>query len=309
MSRVVILGPQRLQPTLGQVVGDLNLREPFFSVTAGWQEREGEIEEMHRDLGRPLSDLALYARAEWAFERDAELFAAYRERQSTLRQMQRLYRMRLSLAMRAARQLFHFGGPRKLVARERRAAVGAVRTLDREHLKRIIGVHEEFEARWQPLSRPALQSQHKEISELLEKCSTLLIAGGHVAVLLNRLRLFGLQDWLRQKDVVAWSAGAMALSERVVLFHDFPPQGAGDAEVLEAGLGIVKGWIPLPHAKRRLRLRDRRRVALMARRFGPGKAVALDEGSLIVCDDDVCRGLSACRLLASSGRLETGCRL
>jgi hypothetical protein len=46
-----------------------------------------------------------------------------------------------------------------------------------------------------------------------------------VAVLVNRLRLFGLGDLVADKTVFAWSAGAMAVSERVVLFHDDPPQG------------------------------------------------------------------------------------
>ena len=44
------------------------------------------------------------------------------------------------------------------------------------------------------------------------------------------------------------SAGAMALSERIVLFHHHAPQGRRDAELLDAGLGIVRRRILLPHA-------------------------------------------------------------
>ena len=71
----------------------------------------------------------------------------------------------------------------------------------------------------------------------------------------------------------------MALGELVVLFHDSPPQGAGDAEVLAAGLRAYPGVLPLPHARRRLRLADPLRVALLARRFTPLSCVALDEGA------------------------------
>ncbi len=45
----------------------------------------------------------------------------------------------------------------------------------------------------------------------------------------------------------------MVVCETVVLFHDSPPQGAGNAEVLDAGLGLARGVIALPHARRRLR--------------------------------------------------------
>ena len=56
----------------------------------------------------------------------------------------------------------------------------------------------------------------------------------------------------------------MAISERVVLFHDSPPQGPGAAEVLDAGLGLVGDVVVLPQPEFRLRLDDRRA------RPGPG---------------------------------------
>jgi hypothetical protein len=104
-------------------------------------------------------------------------------------------------------------------------------------------------------------------------------AGGHVAALLNRLRLFDVASVVGERPIVAWSAGAMALSERIVLFHDSPPWGAGNAEVLDHGLGLCPGVLPLPHARRRLRLQDPRRVDLLVRRFAPLRCVGLDEGS------------------------------
>ena len=66
--------------------------------------------------------------------------------------------------------------------------------------------------------------------------------------------------------------------ERVVLFHDHPPQGAGNAELFEAGLGLVPGTVFLPHAATRLALDDPQRVALLARRLAPAAACTLDDG-------------------------------
>ena len=92
------------------------------------------------------------------------------------------------------------------------------------------------------------------------------------------LRIFDLAPLLMEKPIIAWSAGAMAIADRVVLFHDSPPQGAGVAELLDFGVGLAPGQIYLPHARHRLRLDDPDRVRLLARRFRPATCVPLDEG-------------------------------
>ena len=102
------------------------------------------------------------------------------------------------------------------------------------------------------------------------------IAGGHVMVLLNRFRMYALMPKLTEFPVLAWAAGAMVLTERIVAFHDSPPQGRGNPEVLEAGVGLVPGVVVLPHARQRLKLTDPVRVALLARRFAPARCLAFD---------------------------------
>ena len=92
-----------------------------------------------------------------------------------------------------------------------------------------------------------------------------------------RLRLFDLGPRLADLPIIAWSAGAMVVASRIVLFHDSPPQGRGNAEVLEGGLGLFPGVVPLPHARRRLNLQDPGRITVFARRFAPATCVALDE--------------------------------
>jgi peptidase E len=159
-----------------------------------------------------------------------------------------------------------------------------VRALDRYHLGRIRRAHRDFEAALRPLERPVVARHRGQLEELLESCTAFAVAGGHVAVLLNRLRLFGIAPLVRGRPVFAWSAGAMVLGERVVLFHDDPPQGRGDAEVLESGLGLYSGVLPLPHARHRLRLGETTRVGLFAQRFAEQQCVAMDEGAELAWD-------------------------
>jgi hypothetical protein len=95
----------------------------------------------------------------------------------------------------------------------------------------------------------------------------------------------------------------MVLTERIVVFHDRPPQGAGDPEVLEAGFGAVSGVVALPHAERRLRLDDRTRVALFARRFEPAMCAALDPRTRLDWRDGRWLGRDGTRKLTASGEL------
>lgn len=54
--------------------------------------------------------------------------------------------------------------------------------------------------------------------------------------------------------------------------------------MLDAGLGLARGVVALPHARRRLKLDDALRVRLIAQRFAPARAFALDEGARVWCE-------------------------
>jgi hypothetical protein len=276
MPVLVLLGPQRFEPTVRDAVASLDVRGPIATVTAGWQERESEADELEAHLGREVVGLSLYARYDEVLARDPELAAGLRDRQRELRQLQRLYRIRLDYALEAAREMMRRDRGGDALLEQRRSAIRAIRLLDRQHLRRLRRVHEAFEERWHPARRPSVARQRDEIAGLLARCEAVAVAGGHVSVLLNRMRLFDLPPLIDERPVVAWSAGAMAVSESVVLFHDSPPQGAGNPEVLDAGLALCRRIVALPHASRRLRLDDPVRVALFARRFSPAVCVVLE---------------------------------
>jgi hypothetical protein len=249
------------------------------TVTAGWQELEGEDQELRDHLVGETANLELYRRAERVFERDPELAQAHRERQDLLRRMQGAYRARLRFAIDACREMGRGAAAGDDVYRtEWSSAMDAVRDLDRAHLERVREVRATFDERRRPHERAAVARERDEIRGILDRVNVLAIAGGHVAVLLNRLRLFGIGALWGARPVVAWSAGAMVLAERVIVFHDSPPHGPGNPEVLDVGLGSYHGVVPLPHARRRLLLEDRERVSRTSTRFAPERCVALDAG-------------------------------
>ena len=289
---LTLLGPQRLRPTVGaaldRAVGKAEEERPVAVVNAGWQEREGEDEELQHHAGRPIVNLLLHQRANEVFARRPELFDAHRERQDRLKRLQKLYRLRLDPTVAAARLLLARERPEEgdLIEGERRSALEALKALDTHHRQRLHKIHRDFRSAWGTELDRATADHRQELKEILDGSAALVIAGGHVAVLLNRLRLFGLhrlvaEDGQLRLPVVTWSAGAMALGAQVVLFHDRPPQGAGNSEVLDLGLDLYQGLVPFPHARTRLRLEDPVRVMLLSRRYDPARCVPLNEGDAL----------------------------
>ncbi|HSM31878.1 MAG TPA: hypothetical protein VK854_14360, partial [Woeseiaceae bacterium] len=240
----LLLGPQRPEINLGVAVEMANLQPgPIALISAGWQEAENDIDHVSEAVGRPLECLSLYHRTDEVLAASDGLAEDYRERQDRLMELQRLYRLRLRPLARAARQMFGVDGDADLLAAEQRHAVSQLRALDRHHLHRTESIHREFDERHNTSTTALLREHSEQIREILHRCSGGIITGGNVAVLLNRMRMFGVQRMLGETPVIAWSAGAMALAERVVLFHDRLPQGRRDAEMLGAGLDMVQGYV------------------------------------------------------------------
>lgn len=279
----LLLGPQRPNVTLAGALARSGLGDATVAViSAAWQEAEGDIDDIRRVTTSPLTDLRLYHRAEALFAADATLHEAYRQRQDQLKEQQRLYRLRLRQLMIAARATLNSEGDPAMLAAERRHAISQLRALDRHHLRQVDKINGRYDNLISTATNAQLAEQVAAIKEALSAVETVLITGGNIVVLLNRLRLFGLDTLLQDKNIVAWSAGAMALTERIVLFHDRLPQGRRDAEVLGRGLGLLPGIVLLPDAERRLRMRDELRVGLFDRRFSPAICMTLENGSLLL---------------------------
>jgi len=297
--RVVLLGPQR-RPTVGTVVRSLRLDGPIATITAGWQEREPD-DELGNQLGSRDVNLSLYARWLDVLERDPDFATGERRLNGVLEEVQDIYLLRLDYALQAVYAVQRRSGNDPLRADALAEAVAAVRELDAAHLHRISDVRDEFYQTRQPHPRPVIAEHRAAVARLLGDTAALVIAGGHVGVLSHTLHLFDVAASLRS-PVIAWSAGAMALTDRIVLFHDRSPQGFGHPEVYSRGLSVLCNVVPLPHARARLLLDDAPRMAVFARRFSPARCILLENGTSVDTDSD-----GDCppgtRVLAENGRV------
>jgi hypothetical protein len=216
--------------------------------------------------------------------RDPEYAAAELEHRAALVELQELYLVQLDGALRGLREVARYGGSRPPIREAACAdAEAVVRLVDERHLARVRAARAAFEAEWRPGERLAAAGHRAEVRQVLDGVAALVIAGGHVGVLLHVLRLFAVGA---APVVIAWSAGAMALTERVLLFHDRAPHGPSHAEFLDAGLGWVAGCVLLPHARRRLRTDDPARMAELGARAAPDRCVVLDDGVRLDLGED-----------------------
>ena len=279
--RVVLLGPQR-RPTLEGVARSLGLSGPVATITAGWQEREPDDAELSALLaaaGGRAVNLALYRRWLDVRDRDPEYRAGDRGLAAVLAEMQEVYLLRLDYALQAVYAVQRRSPPASAGALGE--AVEAVRELDTAHLSRVNRARGEFFARLEPHARPVIAGHRAEVAAVLADAAALVITGGHVGVLAEVLHLFNIAAALPPAPVVAWSAGAMALADRIVLFGDRSPRGPGHAEVYGSGLSLLRDVVLLPHAQARLLLDDAPRMAVFARRFAPARCVPLEAGTRI----------------------------
>lgn len=273
--------------TAGTALRSLGVDGPVATINAGWEEREDVVDELDTVLGGNLRHLRLYHRTLDVIAKDAGFAAAamsFRDRHDALLS---LYRLRLQNAMDGVYAVQRRTRDGEAVARGELSAYGAlddaievVRHVDAWYAGQLKSLYADLDGS-SPIDASGVIGWHRgELGALLGECAALVVTGGHVGTLLRALRLFAIRipDEL---PVIAWSAGAMALTERVVLFHDFGPEGASEAEVFDRGLGRVRGVVALPHARRRLRLDDRDRCAVMARRFTDQHCVLLDDGTAL----------------------------
>jgi hypothetical protein len=298
--RVILLGPQR-RPTLDSVVASLGLDGPFATITAGWQEGEQDDGELRKRLGHRDVNLSLYRRWLDVLERDPQFAAADRRLRAVLEEMQDIYLLRLDYAMRAVYAVQRRNGDEEIRDGALADAIASVRELDAAHLYRVSEIRLEFYQARQPHNRPVIAEHRDEVSRLLGDAAALVLAGGHVGVLADVLHMFNVAAALRS-PVIAWSAGAMALTDRIVLFNDRAPQGPGHPEVYGSGLSLLRSLVLLPHARAKLLLDDAPRMAIFARRLAPARCILLETGTRIDTDSDGTCPPDA-RVLAEDGRV------
>jgi Peptidase family S51 len=325
--------------------GSLAADGTVATVTAGWLEREPDDRELSALLEGRDVNLGLYGRWLDVQERDPGYAAGERRRQEVLADLQDSYLLRLDYALQAVyalqRRAAAGAGQRRggfvdgpvagrvasaggapvadavagavagaagaPVADAVAEACGAVRELDAAHLRHVEEARDEFSARLRPDDRPVIAEHRAAVADLLASAAALVLAGGHVGVLADLLHLFDPFNLAAapRSPVIAWSAGAMALTDRIVLFHDRSPQGPGHPEVYGSGLGMLRDAVLLPHARARLLLDDTPRMAVFARRFAPARCILLENGTRIEIVDDGATVFRGARILAEDGHVTT----
>ena len=274
---VTLLGPQRRVAGARTAVAELIPDGPVATINAGWRERETDTGELDDVLGGRMLNLGLYRRGQQLREADPGYADAERRLRGHLDELRAAYQLRLRHSLAAVRAVGQRVGSEPVRAAALADAVSGVRALDAWHVARSTELRHAFSAEVRLDERTSVNQHHEAIARLVADSAGLVVAGGHVGVLLHLLHVFGLARIVRP-PVIAWSAGAMALSPRVVLYGDHAPYGHPDPEVYAEGLGAYAHAVPFPHARRRLRLADSQHIDLLAARLAPYPALRLDDG-------------------------------
>ena len=275
-----LLGPQRFTTTVGTTVRSLELSGRIAMINAGWEERESDDDELNGHLDGRGVNLRLHHRMMDVLAKDEHFAAAaltFRDRQDELRAF---YGIRLQSAVDAVHAVRHRTSIHGVGPLAELDAVEAVREVDRWYAAELAELYRAVRATAPRVESGTIGWHMGEIAAILGDCAGVVVAGGNVRTLLRAMRVFDVTI-PPELPVVAWSAGAMAITDQVVLFHDFTPHGVTAAEVHDTGTGRVPGIIALPHAKRRLRLDDHERMSVLARRFPDHRMTLLDDGAVL----------------------------
>ena len=307
--RAVVLGPQPGRISLGPGLEALDLPPgPVAAITVGWRETEPVLKEVERELerlGRGAAPLHIGERVGRVFGRDAELAEAHRALQEGLLAEERLYGARLRRAVETAHEIARLTVAGRYGAPYAEEAWRAILAADRFHVERHRVLWQEFREAVRLAERPAIREEKDEVERLLAGSAAVVLTGGHVAVIRNRLLLLGLADALSRLPVLTWSAGAMVLTPRVVLFHDRLPGGSARPEILGEGLSLLPGLAVFPDARLRLDLEDRQSLGELSGRVAPDRAVLLDPGDAIHWDGSRWSSPAGIRVLSDEGAIET----
>ena len=294
---IYILGPQSPTANLPEAIQRFAPEGPLALISAGWRHGENEHAALNRDLKRPIELLPLYSWFDELGSIEPELSQRSKTRQHQIKAYKNAYRLQLHAALGLWTRMQELAEHNPEVHdADVQDALGFVKQIDERAIERLNTIRADFSDLETPWLHPSVQPMYEQIKSTLDKSSALLIAGGHVALLRNRMYFFGLHQLIQEflaagKPVFAWSAGAMAITNRIILYYDDPPFGKGIPEVLDTGIGNVPHLILLPHAKTRLRVDNQHRIQQFAQRFAPDICLTLENGALLSWKDNFMRNI------------------
>lgn len=276
---LVLLGQQREVPRLQSVLESWGIAGPIGLVSAGWEEDEEDDQWVRDAVDNTVVNSHLYALADDLFQQDPEVIGLLRERQDRLRELREINELQTEHLGAVARELWRRQATHASAAASLQQTMEQLRAIDQTYLEAISAAIAEYDHRIAPKERASVLEYREKVLGRLQDCQALLIAGGHVGVLLNRLKLCRLIQHI-QLPMIAWSGGAMALGERVYFYDQFLPHTKREIELSRRGMELFTGVQLFPRANERLRVQDPRELGLLARRL-TGQCLLLDERSEI----------------------------
>lgn len=283
-STTHLLGPQRFLTTAGAVARSLDADGPVATITAGWEERESDDGELDTVMDGRTQNLRLFGRMMDVLERDPVVAAAALALRDAVDDLAGAYSVRLHHALDAVYAVRRRKGRADVIAAAYSDGVDAVRRLDRWYLDEVRALYTEAYATGAAGGSELWAEHRAQVADVMAGSSVLAVAGGHVGMLLRTMQFFSVRP-PAELPVVAWSAGAMAMTRTVVLFNDFV-QANGAAEVWDRGLARVENVVALPHARRRIHLDDRVRMQVFVKRFEGYACLLLDDGAKVAVGPD-----------------------
>jgi peptidase E len=194
----------------------------------------------------------------------------------------------------------HYGGGERLLrwtlSRELRQALDTLEAND-DHL---VGLLQEIEQRAFDASGlaydPAWRAAQARLEQRILAANTIMLFGGRLDRLLDALRFFRLRDALgealrRGVQIVAMSAGAMVLCERVIVYDDMAATRR-DFQLYDRGLALVRDVQLFPHCTERIQTDDPDNLAYLARRFRHHACVGLNQRSFLLFEPGLRRATS-----------------
>lgn len=299
----ILLGPQRFLRTAGSAVRSVAPSGTVATVTAGWRDREGDDAELDEALDGRSHNLRLFERFVDVLAKDSGFATAALAYNQGIDEAAALYTLRLQRTLDIVYAVQRRTARPDITDSAVVAAVQSARDVDSWYLSVVAQLQRELELTAPPEDSEVIQQHRSEIARILEDATVLAIAGGHVGQLLRCLKLFDVR-MPPSLPVVAWSAGAMAITDHVVLYNDNGPEGIRGGELWDLGIGRVHRVIAMPHARRRLRLDDPARTQIFVRRFAASTCLLLDDGTRVRIEDDG-RIPDGARILTAEGTIGT----
>ena len=199
--------------------------------------------------------LNLYGRLNDVLDSDQPFAMAALAHRDAVDELAGIYSLRLQRALDSVYAVQRRSVRTDLAASALADGVRVVQSIDQWYLDAVDQLRGELWAAAPAEDSEPIQRHRAEVAEAVGQASAIAIAGGHVGLLLRCLKLFAV-NLPAELPVVAWSAGAMSLTERVVLYNDRGPSGVIGSEVWDRGLGRAPRIVAMPHARRRLQMDD-----------------------------------------------------